>query len=226
MFIKSGEFGQVPDSPYMCPATTSFDYKSLLSRAKKELPEPKSSGERWETPQLDVMTEGRATVIRNWPAIVEKLRRDPQHLVTYLLRELGTAGGIEGERVTFQGNLIPRTIQERLESYVQTYVICSECGRPDTHLDKQERTTLLKCEACGAHKPIVTRRVRAAPQAKPTLEENKVYELNIDDISQRGDGVARHLGFTIFVPGGKKGQRYRILIEKTSGGVAFGRIQP
>jgi predicted RNA-binding protein with TRAM domain len=33
-------------------------------------------------------------------------------------------------------------------------------------------------------------------------------------------------GFTIFVPGGKRGMQCKILIEKISGGVAFARIQP
>lgn len=210
----------------MAEAKADFDYETLLAKAKSELPEPKSTGERWEPPVADLMTEGRATVVRNWPDIVARVRRDPQHLVTFLLRELGTAGGIEGDRLVFQANLQPRTVQERLDAYVRMYVICSECGRPDTHLDRQERTTLLKCEACGAHKPVVSRKVRPMRQEKPTLKEGTVYDLTVEDISQRGDGVARAFGLTVFIPGGKKGQRYKVFIEKTSGAVAFGRIQP
>lgn len=206
--------------------SASFDYRSLLAKAKKELPAPTGSGERWEPPKADVMEEGRMTVIRNWPSIVESVRRDPQHLVTYLLRELGTAGGIQGDRVVFQGNLSPKNIQERLDVYTQTYVVCSECGRPDTKLDKQERTTLLKCEACGAHKPIVRRRARAPVEQKPAVQENETYDVTIQDISQRGDGVVRMHGIVIYVPGGKKGQRCKVFIEKVSGTVAFGRIQP
>lgn len=210
----------------MAQTTAEFDYRSLLTRAKKALPEPTSSGERWEAPVADVMAEGRATVIRNWTQIVEKIRREPNHLLTYLLRELGTAGGVEGDRVVFQGNLATKNIQERLNTYVHTYVICSECGRPDTHLDRQERTTLLKCEACGAHKPIVVRKMRPVVQEKPTLKEGQVYTMTVEDISQRGDGVAKVYGFTVFIPGGKKGAQLRVLVEKTSGSVAFGRIQP
>jgi translation initiation factor 2 subunit 2 len=204
----------------------SFDYRSLLGKAKRELPEPTSSGERWETPQADVMAEGRSTVIRNWTEIVERVRRDPQHLLKYLLSEFGTAGDIEGDRVLFQGSLPTKAIQERLDAYVRTYVTCSECGRPDTHLDRQERTTLLKCEACGAHKPIVVRKARAPVVEKPTIKEGQVYDLTVEDVSQRGDGVAKMYGFTIFVPGGKRGGQHKVLIEKISGSVAFGRIQP
>ena len=216
-FVPRTELGESP---------TLVDYKSLLAKAKKELPEPTSSGERWETPVADIMSEGRTTVIRNWPEIVQKLRREPAHIVTYLLRELGTAGGVEGDRVVFQGNLPAKNIQERFATYVRTYVTCSECGRPDTRLDKQDRTTMLKCEACGAHHPIVVRKARAPVVEKPTLKEGQVYDMMIQDISQRGDGVAKMFGFTIFVPGGRKGNQHKILIEKISGGVAFGRIQP
>jgi len=210
----------------MAEGKALVDYRALLGKAKKELPAPTSSGERWETPRADVMEEGRFTIIRNWPTIVEKVRRDPEHLFTQLLRELGTAGTREQDRATFQGNIAPKKIQELLESYVQTYVICQECGRPDTHLDKQERTTLLKCEACGAHKPIVTRKVRAMAPVKPSLQEGQVYTVMVEDVSQRGDGVARMYGTTIFVPGGRKGTQYKVHIEKISGSVAFCRIVP
>lgn len=202
------------------------DYKSLLARAKKELPEPTSTGERWEIPQVDIMNEGRTTVLRNFQEILEKVRREPDHLVTYLLRELGTAGEQDGTRVIFQGTLNPRIIQERLNVYCKMYVICSECGRPDTHFVKEERTTVLKCEACGAHKPIVAHRIKAPVKEEKGLKEGVVYDLMIQDVSQRGDGVAKAEGYTVFVPGGRKGQQLKVLIEKTSGSVAFGRIQP
>lgn len=201
-------------------------YLELLKRAKGALPEPTSSGERWEIPKVDLMVEGRATVIRNFEEILQRTRREASHLTTYMLRELGTAGDHEGGRLTIQGTPQLKSVQDRLNEYCRTYVICSECGRPDTHLEKDERITILKCEACGAHKPIQSRRARAAPKPEPALVEGKVYDLYVQDVSQRGDGVAKVAGFTVFVPGGRKGAQLRVLIEKISGNVAFGRIQP
>src|SRR5687767_15871975 len=75
-------------------------YGDLLKKAKRELPEPTSSGERWEIPKVELMTEGRTTVIRNMDFILEKVRREPSHLTTYLLREIGTAGDFENGRLT------------------------------------------------------------------------------------------------------------------------------
>lgn len=210
----------------MATARALPSYADLLKKAKKELPEPTSTGERWEIPKVDLMTEGRATVIRNFDFILEKVRREADHLTTYMLREIGTAGDYENGRLVFQGNIAPKIIQERLNEYCRIYVICSECGRPDTHLEKDERTTILKCEACGAHKPIVARRARAAPKPEPMVKEGKVIDVLVQDVSQRGDGVAKMEGYTIFIPGGRKGAQVKVLIEKTSGNVAFARIQP
>lgn len=210
----------------MATPSNAPSYADLLKKAKRELPEPTSSGERWEIPKVELMTEGRTTVIRNMDFVLEKVRREESHLTTFLLREIGTAGGYENGRLTFQGNIAPKIIQERLEEYCRTYVICSECGRPDTHLTKDERTTVLKCEACGAHKPIVARRARTPPKPEPMVKEGKVIDVLIQDVSQRGDGVAKMEGYTIFVPGGRKGAQVKVMIEKTSGNVAFARIQP
>ncbi len=39
----------------------------------------------------------------NFGEIADVLNRDPEHLLKFLLRELGTAGKVEGTRVIFQG---------------------------------------------------------------------------------------------------------------------------
>ena len=43
---------------------------------------------------------------------------------------------------------------ERIEDYVDKYVICHECNRPDTRIIREGRIFLLKCAACGATAPL------------------------------------------------------------------------
>ena len=43
-------------------------------------------------------------------------------------------------------------IQEN--NYVNTFVKCGQCNAPDTIFIREERTTLLKCQACGATRPV------------------------------------------------------------------------
>ena len=81
------------------------DYDQLLKRAKAALPQALSSGERFQVPEPDVVSEGKTTILRNFEAIVQAIRRDPNMVLTFLLRELGTAGAQDGPRVIFKGKV-------------------------------------------------------------------------------------------------------------------------
>ena len=77
-----------------------------------------------------------------------------KNLLKFLMRELGTAGNIEGQRAILQGKFTHYLINERIEDYVDKYVICHECNRPDTRIIREGRIFLLKCAACGATAPL------------------------------------------------------------------------
>jgi len=81
------------------------DYLENLDRALKHLPEIKGSGERFVIPDPKLLTEGKTTVLENLCVIVDKLNREPSHIFKFLLRELGTAGKIDGSRAIFQRRL-------------------------------------------------------------------------------------------------------------------------
>ena len=198
-----------------------FDYEALLDRAKKDLPQTLEAHDRFQIPEPDVMIEGKTTVIRNFGAIVEALRREPEHLYGYLLRELGTAGSLEGTRVVFKGKVATAQIVDRINSYVEEYVLCSECDRPDTRIVKDGRILILTCETCGAHRPVHVRKQAKQEEAKE-LEAGKVYDLMIEDIGKKGDGLARKGRYVIYVPGSAKGTQVKVRIDKVSGNMAFG----
>lgn len=198
-----------------------FDYETLLERAKKKLPHTLESHDRFKVPEPDVMVEGKTTVIRNFGEIADMLRREPEHILGYLLRELGTAGTLEGQRVVFKGKVAAAQIADRLASYVDEYVLCSECHRPDTKIIKDGRVLILSCETCGAHRPVHVRKQAKVEEAKE-IEAGQTYELMIEDVGKKGDGIARKGDFIIYVPGTAKGSQVKVRIEKVSGTVAFG----
>jgi len=200
-----------------------LDYDSLLERAKKKLPQTLESHERFKIPDPDVMVEGKTTVIRNFGDIVDVLRREPEHLLGYLLRELGTAGTMDGSRAVFKGKPATSQIVDRINSYIDEYVICSECGRPDTNMVKDGRILILRCETCGAHRPVHVRK-HVKPEEVKEIESGKVYDLRIEDVGKKGDGIARKGEFIIYVPGSAKGTQVKVRIDKVSGTVAFGSL--
>ncbi len=151
------------------------------------------------------------------------IRRDPNMVLTYLLREIGTAGTLDGRRVVFKGKVTVSQVAERIKSYVDIYVLCQECGRPDTRLIKEDRVSMLECDACGARRPVKSVK-KAAKVEEPPLVEGKVYELMIQDIGKKGDGIAKLDKYVIYVPGTAKGAIVKVHIEKIAGTVAFGRV--
>lgn len=198
------------------------DYAKLLDRAKEKLPHETEVHERLKIPEPDVLLEGKTTVIRNFGDIADIIRREPQHMFGYLLRELGTAGTIDGKRVLLKGSVPVSQIADRLQRYIDEYVICTECDRPDTRIVKDGRVQILVCETCGAHRPVRVR--KAGKQETSELKEGEIYELQIEDIGKRGDGIARNGDYIIYVPGTTKGIQVKVKIVKISGKTAFGTV--
>lgn len=131
-----------------------YDYKSLLERARKQLPEVVFEKKRFEMPQVEIFIEGRRTIVQNWGEILSRLNREGKHLIRFMNRELATAGTEGGGRVIFAGVFNKKILESVLEKYVETYVKCRECEKPDTKLEKEGRLPFLQCEACGARHSV------------------------------------------------------------------------
>lgn len=56
------------------------------------------------------------------------------------------------------------------------------------------------------------------------VEKNKEYEINIDNLGSRGEGVGRIEGFTVFVEGAMPGERVLIKIVKVTRSYAYGKL--
>ncbi len=132
-----------------------MDYDSLLDKAYKELPEQSGSGERFEIPILDAFVEGNKTIIKNFFSVLQKIRRKPEHLVKFFTAEFAVPATVEGERLVLHRKLRPELINKKFTDYVKNYVICTQCGKPDTHIeDSGHRSKVLICEACGARAAV------------------------------------------------------------------------
>ena len=53
--------------------------------------------------------------------------------------------------------------------------------------------------------------------------EGKVYDVLIEDIGKKGDGVAKLGNYTVFVTGAPKGAELKILVEKVTGNIAYAK---
>lgn len=78
-------------------------YEALLKKAYSNVTEQSESTERFTVPDARVYIEGKTTILENFAEIADVVRRDQDHLMKYLLGELGTAGKIDGTRAIFNG---------------------------------------------------------------------------------------------------------------------------
>ena len=201
-----------------------MDYESNLDRAIDELPDLGGSDERLDVPEAAAQKDGAFTRLTNLSEIADALDRDPEHLHSTIQRELGTAGQYEDGRARYNGSFSAAEFDAAIESYIAEYVTCSECGLPDTKLVTENRTQMLRCEACGAFRPVAKRRRTDDPSDTPDIEEGETYDVKITGTGRKGDGVAERGKYTIFVPGAEEGDEVEIYINNVSGTLAFARL--
>ena len=125
-------------------------YENLLESAYKDIKPIKSSKERFEIPKIQGHAEGTKTILTNLPQITSILRREQEHILKFLLKELATSGKIKDNIVILQRKIPSSKINDKLQEYTNEFVLCRECKKPDTELTKQDRITFIHCLACGA----------------------------------------------------------------------------
>ncbi|XP_009798124.1 eukaryotic translation initiation factor 2 subunit beta [Nicotiana tabacum] len=137
-----------------------YEYEELLGRVFNILREnnPELAGDRRRTvmrpPQ--VLREGtKKTVFVNFMDLCKTMHRQPEHVMTFLLAEMGTSGSLDGQqRLVIKGRFAPKNFEGILRRYVNEYVICNGCKSPDTILSKENRLFFLRCEKCGSGRSV------------------------------------------------------------------------
>ncbi|KAK1395487.1 Eukaryotic translation initiation factor 2 subunit beta [Heracleum sosnowskyi] len=147
-----------------------YEYEELLGRVFNILREhnPELAGDRRRTvmrpPQ--VLREGtKKTVFVNFMDLCRTMHRQPEHVMTFLLAELGTSGSLDGQqRLVVKGRFAPKNFEGILRRYINEYVICNGCKSPDTILSKENRLFFLRCEKCGSGRSVAP--IKAGFQAR------------------------------------------------------------
>lgn len=131
-----------------------YDYDDLLKRACSKMTGVSLKQERLELPRLLITTVGMRTIITNFKELADVLDRDPQHILKFLTREMATAATFHESRAIFQGKFRRESFDRLLQRYMDSFVVCPVCKRPDTKILKEKRLSFLICNACGARSAI------------------------------------------------------------------------
>ncbi|MBW2967720.1 translation initiation factor IF-2 subunit beta [Candidatus Woesearchaeota archaeon] len=127
-----------------------MDYENMLKKARSEMPESVFESERFEIPKVMGHIQGNKTIISNFHHIAGVLGRTPEHLLKYVLKELATPGNLTRNALMLGAKVPASRINEKIRKYASEFVLCQECGKPDTTIIKEGELSYLKCQACGS----------------------------------------------------------------------------
>ncbi|MBS3170804.1 translation initiation factor IF-2 subunit beta [Candidatus Woesearchaeota archaeon] len=134
-----------------------MNYEEMLKKAKESLPKVQNKCERFEMPKVKGHVEGNRTIIINIYAIADLLARPVDHILKYLQRELATPGFLQDKRLVFGRKLTSAMINDKLNKYVQIFVLCDKCCKPDTQLLEEDGKLIKKCMACGTKSHVLAK---------------------------------------------------------------------
>lgn len=198
------------------------DYFKLLDKADGNFSDLNRTQSRLKIPDPDVIYEGKSTIVRNFGDILEMINRPEKAVVKFLSVELGIGITTDGPRLIINRKVSSQVIQEKIRKYMSSFVICYECGSPDTEIQRLGRVEVLVCKACGAQHSV--RMDKDIKKTEADVEEGKKYTVTITESGNSGEGKAYYKGFTILVPGAKKGETVTVLIRKVRRKIAVSEI--
>lgn len=131
-----------------------MEYEKMLDRAYLSIPQKALEHQRFEIPRADSMIQGSKTFVRNFNQLIKDMRRDKKHFLKFLTKETAAPITESNNQLIINGKLGAIELNRLIESYFKQFILCSECKKPDTQVVTQDGIKMLKCEACGAVKPV------------------------------------------------------------------------
>lgn len=110
---------------------------------------------RYKMPVVYGKIEGRGngikTVIPNITDVALSLHRPPGEVCKFFGCELGaqTTYSAETDRAIVNGAHTDATLQSLIHRYIEKFVICPQCGLPETDYKIKNEVIYHKCAACG-----------------------------------------------------------------------------
>ena len=104
---------------------------------------------RYKMPPIHVKIEGRGggikTRLENITQIAKSLERPEEYIIKFFSLTIGTI--VKGNLIN--GKHDPDDLAELLDMFIEKYVLCGQCGNPETEIKVKRERIGLKCRACG-----------------------------------------------------------------------------
>ncbi|XP_026192886.1 eukaryotic translation initiation factor 2 subunit 2 [Cyclospora cayetanensis] len=140
-----------------------YTYEEMLTRIQELIVKnnPDLAGSKRYTikPPQVVRVGSKKVAWINFKDICGIMHRPSEHVLQFVLAELGTEGSIAGDgQLVLKGKYGPKHIEALLRKYITEYVTCQMCKSPNTTMTRDSRTRLWHqaCSACGANRSVTT----------------------------------------------------------------------
>lgn len=118
---------------------------------------------RYKRRMCDVRTTGKGkntkTVISNFAELCSDIYSRPKHLAHFLKQKLGAQVSCDGvtDEWYIKGDVSRGDLELLVDEFIDTYIICFQCGSPETMLrvsKKNDQDLKRRCAACGCDEII------------------------------------------------------------------------
>eukprot|EP01126_Amoeba_proteus_P024689 TRINITY_DN247_c0_g1_i4.p1 TRINITY_DN247_c0_g1~~TRINITY_DN247_c0_g1_i4.p1 ORF type:complete len:209 (+),score=34.47 TRINITY_DN247_c0_g1_i4:157-783(+) len=93
----------------------------------------------------------RRVVWTNFASNCRTINRKPEHVLQFVLAELGTTADLGGDnKLVIRGRYSPKQLEGLLKKYIAEYVTCKTCHSTNTILKKENRIDFKVCNSCGS----------------------------------------------------------------------------
>lgn len=130
---------------------------------------------RYKMPSVKVKHEGKGngvkTIFSNLSKIAESLNRKEDEILQYIASELSVAHMEKNGNLTVMGTFSAEVAQCILQKFVESHVLCGECGNPETNLTLQKGDLYKRCDACGGKTLVSNHKLNKKITTRLSLEK-------------------------------------------------------
>ena len=135
---------------------------------------------RYKMNPIDIRQTDRGknskTIILNLEKIANQLYKRPEYLIKYLGYSCAAEAGIDSKSQEYyiKGTFTHDTLSGFVDKFIDEYVICPACNKPETSLKTKDDFIKIKCYVCGANFKMVDSKMNKVI-AKYPQNASKMY---------------------------------------------------
>ncbi len=93
----------------------------------------------------------KITLLTNFDKFCEELHYDSNILLKIIGKKMSCKSGVDKTtKVPYlQGDFTEKNVKDIVYNFIQSYLLCSSCDKPEVVIKKKEKGVRQKCKACG-----------------------------------------------------------------------------